>query len=99
CDRRPPYGPRRRRPGGARLGGEDDGRARAAVRAELERSAQLVPDERTDDRQPGALRAGAVDPGAVVGDCELDLVAAARQLDADARAPVLERVLQELGED
>ena len=60
--------------------------------------AQLVAHERLDDREPGPRDDGA-DTRAVVGDREHDLAVPPRELDPDAIAAVLERVLQQLGED
>ena len=57
--------------------------------------AQLVADERLDDREPGPRDDGA-DARAVVGDRQHDLAVPARELDADPVAAVLERVLQQL---
>src|SRR3954469_20214321 len=83
-----------------RLGREGDQGAEAApVRAEVERPAELVADERADDREarPGARLA--LDPAAVVGDREHDVAVQARELDAHRVAAVLEGVLEQLRED
>src|SRR5438309_9907209 len=65
---------------------------------ELERPLELVPDERLHDREPGAgaLASHAV---AVVRDREHDLAVAPLELERDMGSAVLERVLEELGED
>ena len=68
-----------------------------ATELRSEPAAQLVPNERLDDRQPGPRDDGA-DSRAVVGDRQHDLAVPACELDADAVTSVLERVLQELRE-
>src|SRR6187551_2273642 len=63
-----------------------------------ERPAQLVTDERADDRHARPVLPGA-DSGAVVGDHEEDLITVAGELDGDRVAAVLERVREQLAED
>ena len=65
---------------------------------QVKRAAQLVANERTDDRQAGAV--GVLhDPASVVRDGQDYLAVAPRQLDEHRAAAVLERVLEQLAED
>src|SRR3954451_9170082 len=81
-----------------RLGRKDHFRTSSGpVRGKHELATQLVPDERSHDREAGAVGVR-TDSGAVVDDRQHHILIALAQLDADAGAAVLERVLQELRE-
>ena len=70
------------------------GRRRSRARAR--RGARRA---RAPERSRAPCLSLAVDPGAVVGDREHDVAVALRERDRDVVAAVLERVLEELGED
>ena len=74
---------------------EHDLGAGAAVAPELERSLQLVPDERAHDRQARATARFVADTPVVV-DCEDGVSVSPPPLDPHLVAPVLERVLDQL---
>src|SRR2546423_1574431 len=87
-----------RQPGPARRSGdEEDLRAKAAVARERQRSAQLVADERPDDREARAV-GGLARPDAVVGDGQRDTAVLASELHPYLVAAVLECVLEQLAE-
>src|SRR2546423_9604809 len=73
--------------------------ARAGGARQLERAAQLVPDERTHDREARAVGRRAVDAAAVVGDRQDDVTVVAVQVDMNVAATVLERIAEQLRED
>jgi len=78
--------------------GEHDPCARASSGRELEGPPKLVPDERPHDRQARAVPVSG-EAAAVVRDREHDVPVRLRELDRDMLAAVLQRVLEELGED
>src|SRR3954452_22830981 len=71
----------------------DLGAQPAPVAPQVELAAQLVGDKGPHDRETRSLRV-AVEAGAVVGDGQREVVAAAGELDPHMVAAVLERVLQ-----
>src|SRR5436190_23887658 len=77
---------------------EDHFRAEPAARPELQPTAELVLDERPDNREPCSGIGLALEPGTVVRNREHDLCVPARELHPHRLAPVLERVLEELRE-
>src|SRR5919201_3606461 len=77
---------------------EDDLRPSAALVSELEGPLQLVPNQRTHDREAGAGANFRRDT-AVVRDHEHRVAVPACKLDPHLVAAVLERVLEELAED
>src|SRR4051794_15277223 len=78
---------------------EADLRARSRVALQVERAAELVAHEGADDRETRPLRRLGGDALAVVGDLEQHLPVDLVQRDQHARAAVLERVAEQLGED
>src|SRR4051812_18057578 len=77
---------------------EHDLCTRSTVGRQREASLELVADQGIDDRQAGSVRSAAR-AFALVTDREDDVAVAPPELDAHRAGAVLERVLEQLGED